>query len=346
MAQFEYAADAVRNITSGINLGNSFDANGHYTGGDITKYETQWGEPPVSRELITLMKESGFNAVRVPVTYKHHFDENGTIDKAWLARVREVTDHILSLGLYCIINIHHDGGEGSWVLSSTAGFESKGELFGELWVQIAQYFEDCGERLLFEGINEPINEKREWLANDEDSIRGTYLFNQRFIDSVRATGGNNAQRNLIVMPYAGSGTQGRLDTFELPHDTVKGRLIVEVHNYDPQGFCWYKAIGQVLRDTWGTDEDHAQIEYFKGIMQQAMKRLDVPMIVGEYGSQDKKNTQERAKQARAFVSAMREIGVKCFWWECGAFSLIDRHENKVRFGEIVRAITQQCTIHD
>lgn len=338
-ANFPTAASTVAAIGAGINIGNSFDANGVYTGADLSRFETQWGEPPVTKDLIRSFKAAGFNAVRLPVTYKHHFDDDGVIDPAWLDRVGEVIDDILSEGLFCITNIHHDGGEGSWVVSSKAGFESKGELFGYLWSQIADRFRSFDSRLLFEGINEPINEKREWLANDPDSVLGTYLFNQRFVDAVRASGGSNAERNLIVMPYAGSGTQGRLDTFELPKDTTKDHLILEVHNYDPQGFCWYKAIGQQLRDTWGDDADLSQIEYFSSLMKSAMDRLGVPAIVGEYGSQDKKNTPERAKQAGAFVNAMRKIGVKCFWWECGAFSLIDRRENRVRFPEIVKAIT-------
>lgn len=337
---FESAKSAVERINAGYNLGNSLDATGKYSGPDITKYELQWGEPFVTHGLIKAVKNAGFNAVRVPVTWKGHFDDEGNIDKAWLGRVGEIVDMVMDEGLYCIINVHHDGGEGSWILSSPEGFERKGRLFGRLWEQIAAYFKDYGERLIFEALNEPINEAREWLANDESSVTGTLLYNQKFVDTVRASGGSNKVRNLIVMPYAGSGTEGRLDTFKMPEDSVSGHLILEVHNYDPQGFCWFKAIGQTLRDTWGSDEDYAQIKRFCGIMQDFMKKNDVPAIVGEYGSQDKHNESERAKHAGEFVRALREIGVKCFWWDCGAFCIMDRKEEKVRFPLIVEAVTK------
>ena len=336
---FESAASAVERITAGYNLGNSLDATGKYDGPDITKYELQWGEPFVTKTFIEALKKAGFDAVRVPVTWKGHFDKDGNIDKAWLGRVGEIVDHVLDLGLYCIINVHHDGGEGSWIKSSPQDFEKNGAVFRYLWQQIAAYFKDYGERLLFEALNEPINEARQWLANDENSVMGTSLYNQAFVDAVRASGSNNSMRNLVVMPYAGSGTEGRLDTFKLPSDPAKDHIILEVHNYDPQGFCWYKAIGQQLRDTWGTTGDLAQIDHFKSLMKAFMDKNNVPAIVGEYGSQDKHNESERAKHAYAFTSAMREIGVKCFWWDCGAFCIMDRKQETVRFPEIVRAVT-------
>ena len=338
---FETAFSAVANSGAGCNIGNAFDAVGHYKGNDISQFETQWGEPPVTRDFIRAIRDAGFGAVRVPVTWKGHFDDSGVIDPDWFDRINEVVDDILGHGMYCIINLHHDGGENSWIHGSRAGYEKSGELFAKLWEQIAAHFRDHGEKLLFEALNEPINEKREWLANDEDSVAGVLAFNQRFVDTVRASGGNNAQRNLIVMPYAGSGTQGRLDTFRMPRDSAAGHLILETHNYDPQGFCWHKAIGQTLRDTWGTDEDYRQTESFSAIMKAFMDKNGVPAIVGEFGSQDKNNEDMRALQAGAFTGAMKKIGVSCFWWECEKFSIFDRKECRVKFPKIVKAITQQ-----
>ncbi|MBO6140888.1 MAG: glycoside hydrolase family 5 protein [Ruminococcus sp.] len=337
---FETAEQAVRNITAGINTGNSLEANGRYTGEDIKQYELQWGEPPLKEELFEAEKAAGFNAIRLPVTWKHHFNENGKIDAGWLEYVASWVDKILSLGLYCILNIHHDGGEGSWIVSSKKGYEQSGELFGLLWEQIAKRFENCGERLLFEAVNEPINEAREWEANDPDSVEGTMLFNQKFVDTVRAGGGNNPQRNLIVMPYAGSGTKGRLDTFKMPDDTAKGHLILEVHNYDPEGFCWHKAPWTVVRDSWGSKEDYEQIAAFAKRLDEFKTEWGVPAIVGEFGSQDKQNEQARALHAKEFVSAMRSIGVKCFWWECGDFCIFDREKCEVRMPLIATALTE------
>ena len=336
--QFEAAISAVANINAGINTGNSLEAHGHYTGDDISGFETQWGEPPLTTELFEAMAAEGFNAVRIPVTWKHHFDEQGIIDPKWLAHVEWAVSEVLSLGLYCIINIHHDGGEGSWIISSTEGFRQKGWLFRKLWEQIAEHFKDYGEKLLFEAVNEPINVERVWTANDPDSIEGTLLFNQCFVDVVRASGGNNAQRNLIVMPYAGAWSAGRLESFIMPKDPAQGHMIFEIHSYDPEGFCWYKAPWTTVRDGWGTADDYAQLNYLTLQLSGFMHKWNVPAIVGEFGSQDKQNEPARAMQAGAFVSAMREIGVKCFWWECGAFCVFNRRECTVKFPEIVKAL--------
>ena len=337
---FETAFKAVENIKIGINTGNSLEANGHYDGDDISRYELQWGEPPLKKELFEAEKAAGFNAIRLPITWKHHFDSEGNIDKAWLEYAASRVDEILSLGLYCIINIHHDGGEGSWIVSTRAGFEKSGALFARLWQQIAKRFEGYGERLLFEALNEPINERREWEANDPDSVEATMLYNQLFIDTVRAGGGFNPQRNLIVMPYAGSGVKGRLDTFKMPADPASDHLILEVHNYDPEGFCWFKAPWTVVRDTWGDEADLEQIAAFAKRLDRFKTEWGVPAIVGEFGSQDKQNEPARAAHAAAFVRAMRQIGVKCFWWECGAFCIFDRKECKVKAPLIVRALTE------
>ena len=336
---FESAGQAVGNIRAGINVGNSLEAHGHYTGNDMTQYELQWGEPPLKIELFEAMAAAGFNAIRLPVTWKHHFDEQGTIDPKWLGYVQQRVDEVLSLGLYCIINLHHDGGEGSWILASKEGFDQKGGIFKRLWEQIAGHFKNYGEKLIFEALNEPINAAREWEANDPDSVEGTRLFNQCFVDTVRASGGNNAQRNLIVMPYAGAYSKGRLDTFTMPDDSAKGHMIFEIHCYDPEGFSWYRAPWTVVRDSWGTPDDYSRIEELKNMLAAFKDKWGVPVVIGEFGSQDKQNEGARALQAGELVRAMGSIGVKCFWWECGAFCVFDRRECEVKFPEIVSALT-------
>ena len=336
---FETAHTAAANMHAGINIGNSFEAHGSYTGDDITQYELQWGEPAVRKELFEAMAAEGFDAIRIPVTWKHHFDEQGIIDKRWLDHVAKAVDDVLSLGLYCIINIHHDGGEGSWIVASKKGFEQSGGLFGKLWEQIAEHFKDYGEKLLFEGVNEPINDARNWTANDPDSVSGVLLYNQLFVDKVRATGGSNAQRNLIVMPYAGAWSYGRLESFKMPDDTAQGHLMIEIHSYDPEGFCWYKAPWTTVRDSWGTPEDYGQLDTLKSALSAFLDKWDVPAIVGEFGSQDKQNEGARALHAMEFIKAMREIGATCFWWECGSYCVFDRKNCTVRFPEIVRALT-------
>lgn len=105
---FETAGQTVNSITAGWNLGNSLDSLDLYTEGKPQNFETAWGNPVTTKKLITTVKNAGFNAIRVPVTWGQHIDDKGNIDKEWLNRVQEVVDYVISQDLYCILNVHHD----------------------------------------------------------------------------------------------------------------------------------------------------------------------------------------------------------------------------------------------
>lgn len=275
---FETATEAVANMRVGWNLGNTLDSNS----GDVNNmwiekwsqrtpkdYETAWGQPVTKPELMKLFKEAGFNAIRVPVTWYPHMeakfqltgtvwdmanDDIGTkIQAAWMKRVHEVVDYVISQDMYCILNIHHDTGASStaWLIASETDYAKQKERYEEVWRQIAEEFKDYDEHLLFEGYNEMLDTYDSWCfasfaaPNNYNSSVATSAYNainsyaQSFVDAVRATGGNNAQRNLIVSTYSassGSGTwsshlQDPLKKLKLPADNVKDHLIFEVHSY-------------------------------------------------------------------------------------------------------------------
>ena len=198
-AEFETAADAVKKMTAGWNLGNTLDAfsTDVAPGSPTDAYETCWGEPVAEEFLIKQFKDKGFDVVRVPVTWWQHMDEEGTVDSVWMARVETVVNYVLNNGMYCIVNVHHDTGAhaDSWIKADSANYEANHERFKKLWTQIAVHFRDYGEKLLFEGYNEMLTgttPDAEWaepknLANLE--VVNKYA--QDFVTTVRATGGNN-----------------------------------------------------------------------------------------------------------------------------------------------------------
>ena len=254
---FETASQAVANMKVGWNLGNTLDA--HSTSvSDPTASETLRGQSVTKPELMQMMKEAGFGAIRVPVTWYPHMATDGTVDAAWMARVKEVVDYVIDQGMYCIINVHHDGNHTTssttspWLRATMDNYNANHERFESLWTQIANAFKDYGELLLFEGYNELLDADNSWnyasFASNEDKYDATVAadayaainaYAQSFVNAVRATGGNNAQRNLIIKTYAACGARGTWSThltepftqLQIPTDPAQNHLIAGVHAY-------------------------------------------------------------------------------------------------------------------
>lgn len=271
-ADFETAKDAVKNMGVGWNLGNTLDANGQtitditndsYWGQQGLESETYWGQPVTKPELLKMMKDAGFGAIRVPVTWYNHMDKDGNVDAAWMKRVHEVVDYVINQGMYCIVNVHHDTGADSyddggkmksyhWIKADEENFNTNKARFEKLWKQIAEEFKDYDHHLLFEAYNEMLDKLSSWCfasfaaTGQYDQAVATSAYNainsyaQSFVNTVRETGGNNAQRNLIVNTYAccsGGGTwnshlKDPLKEMKLPTDAAgEGHMIFQVHAY-------------------------------------------------------------------------------------------------------------------
>lgn len=238
MAQdFENATTAVKNMGVGWNLGNTLDAN------DATKtwtttdqHETCWGQPVTKPELLKMMKEAGFGAIRVPVTWYQEMDANGKVNEAWMKRVKEVVDYVINNGMYCILNVHHDtGADGgsfkSWIKASTDNYNSNKDKYEYLWKQIAETFKDYDQHLLFEAYNEMLDENNTWNepSNKTDGYKAVNDYAKIFVTTVRATGGNNTLRNLVVNTYSSSNTANAMKALELPEES--GHIIFQLHSY-------------------------------------------------------------------------------------------------------------------
>ncbi len=340
----ETAQEAVNNITAGWNLGNALDSCGEwigmYSAGKPENYETAWGSPVTSKKLITTVKNAGFNAVRVPVTWAEHIDEEGNIDEEWFDRVQEVVDYVISQDLYCVLNVHHDAGSDGWVEASAQCYEKNGAKFEGLWTNIAERFKDYGEKLMFESFNEILDSANSWTDSKQiDAYGAVNNFNQLFVDTVRKTGGNNTTRNLMVQVYSASCSVKSLNNFVLPKDSVKDHLIIQVHNYDPQGFTANDATWTTMTDEWGTD---AEKKYFDNLFERLAKfsaKHGVPVVVGEFGANYKGNEPARERYVEYFVTTAAKNGIKCFWWDTGDMAVIDRNNNTEKYPGIIEKLT-------
>lgn len=328
------ATHVVYDLKIGWNLGNTFDAKPAGVTGLST--ETSWGNPKVTKELIDLVKEAGFNAVRVPVTWGNHMDANNQVDPAWMERVAEVVGYVLDNDMYCVLNVHHDTGTDGWLRASRAHDPQMRDQFVALWSQIATRFADHPDKLLFESFNEILTDDNAWNAPPVDAVKVTNELNQLFVDTVRATGGNNALRCLVVNTYAASTDNIALSYFELPKDSIENRLIMEVHVYSPFQF---------------THEDYpTEISYSEPSVKTPISTMfvkfaysGVPVIIGEFGCADKENDIERVSWTKYFVDTATSYGIKCFWWDNGSqYAIINRKRNVVSEPFIVEAMVTEA----
>lgn len=326
---FETATQAVKNMGVGWNLGNTLDANNNNGNRQDLTSETCWGQPYTKPELMKMMKEAGFGAIRVPVTWFPHMDTSNKVDAAWMKRVHEVVDYVLDNGMYCILNVHHDTGDGNfhWLHASTRTYNNVKGKYEALWQQIAEEFKDYGEKLLFEAYNEMLDDYNSWCfatfacsggynATDAaDAYDAINKYAQSFVNVVRATGGNNAKRNLVVNTYGacnGAGTwnshlKDPLKGMKIPTDATAGtgHIAVQVHTYPN-----VKNISSMKTEM--NDMFNALNTYFisKG----------TPVIIGEWGTANNGETDYDVRHdnviefADYFVKKAKEYNCATFHW--------------------------------
>ena len=231
-ADFETAKDAVNNMGVGWNLGNTLDAaDASKTWTTTEQHETCWGQPVTKPELLKMMKEAGFGAIRVPITWYQEMVSEGKVNDAWMNRVKEVVDYVLDNDMYCIINVHHDTGDGKqWLHASTTNYDTNKKKYEYLWKQIAEKFKDYGQKLLFESYNEMLDDNNRWNEpTTDDGYKAINSYAKSFVTTVRNTGGNNKDRNLVVNDYSASSTANAMKALDLPEET--GHIIFQIHSY-------------------------------------------------------------------------------------------------------------------
>lgn len=325
------AMELVKSIYLGWNLGNTLEA----TGG-----ETAWGAPVTTKAVIDKIKELGFNAVRIPCSWNQYLEADSiTIKPAWIERVKEVVNYCIDNEMYTMLNIHWDGG---WMDDNCDASQTSAETITateekvyNLWTQIANAFKDYDEYLIFAGANEPPVENR-------DDMAVLHRYEQAFVNAVRATGGNNTYRNLIVQ---GPSTDiNKTDVWmELPEDPTPARLIVEVHYYDPPHLCldedsetctyfWgepYKQYGPI--DT-GYQEGYVQNQFAK--MKAKFVDKGIPLVIGEFGLIYRKHPDESlqavCEESEGYflgyvAEQAKNYGLAPFLWDTQGNGFFDRN---------------------
>lgn len=333
------AMEFVKNIKIGWNLGNTLDCYGSWISGDTPNYETAWGNPVTTEDMIKTVKKAGFNAVRIPTSWGEHTDQNNKVDEAWMKRVKEVVDYAIDNDMYVILNMHH---ENDWLKLTDKEKAAAQKRFKAIWEQICKTFKNYDEHLIFEAMNEPRTEgsAQEWNGGTKAERDIVNEYNQIFVDTVRASGGNNKTRYIMVTPYAASSSPSALKALKIPNDD---RVIVSVHAYLPYNVALNAGSG----DKELTDNYKREMDYFFKNLNDIFIKKGHAVIIGEFGTINKKNDAERIKIAKYYVSEAKKLGIPCFWWDNGgfgengpneSFGLFDRRNLKWKFNEIVKAL--------
>lgn len=321
----------VKEIKIGWSLGNTLDSTA--TG---INAETAWGNKKTTKEMITAVKDAGFNAIRVPVTWGTHMDAENMVDEEWMNRVQEVVDYAYSQDMFVILNIHHEDWHDPYYDTVDASIEK----LKVLWTQIGTHFAEYDERLIFEGLNEPRkrNTNLEWNGGDKEGHEVVNQLNAAFVETIRGLGGNNAKRHLMLPTYAASSTASAISDFVLPEGDDK--LIVSIHAYLPYAFALG---GNLDQREFTPDEGNAsEIISLMDSLNSSFISKGIPVIIGETGARNKANEDIRAEWAEYYISKAKEIGIPCFIWDNGAFNgtgenfgLLDRLTCSWKFPEII-----------
>ena len=295
------ALEATRLMGNGINLGNTLEACDNNVGiktNTPLSYETHWGQPKTTQAMIDGMKAAGFDTIRIPVAWMtnatHLYEGDYTIDADYMDRVEEVVRYARKAGMYVIINDHWDGGWYGMFGSESAETRALAmEAYKGMWQQIAERFRDYSDYLIFESANEELGGRFDensplycsdsvvTYLNDDERYALTNEINQTFVDVVRATGGNNATRFLLIAGYGTNIDQTCDDRFQMPKDTAVSKLMVSVHYYDPWSYCGASSAASATK--WGKVSDY---EYMDQQLAKMTKFTEAGygVVIGEYGA--------------------------------------------------------------
>ena len=329
------ALEATRLMGNGINLGNTLEACDNNVGiktNTPLSYETHWGQPKTTQAMIDGMKAAGFDTIRIPVAWMtnatHLYEGDYTIDADYMDRVEEVVRYARKAGMYVIINDHWDGGWYGMFGSESAETRALAmEAYKGMWQQIAERFRDYSDYLIFESANEELGTRFDensplycsdsvvTYLTDDERYALTNEINQTFVDVVRATGGNNATRFLLIAGYSTDINQTCDDRFQMPKDTVDSKLMVSVHYYDPWSYCG--ASSAVSATKWGKVSDY---EYLDQQLEKMTKFTEAGygVVIGEYGALPcsdglKDNT---LAYHTAFLDACTKYNLTNCLWDC------------------------------
>ena len=346
----ETAMEFVKHLKLGWNLGNTLDST-------VNEYSTpnnaeqNWGCPITTKAMIDLVKSSGFNTIRIPVTWGEKCSGSDfTIDSAWMNRVQQVVDYAIDDGMYVILNIHHDNsprGNNASFYPDQSHYDNSIKFITSVWKQVATRFEGYDSHLIFETLNEPRlvgNSQYEWTGGNAEARQIVNEYNAAALKAIRATGGNNTKRFVMMPGYAASSNAVAVNDIVLPDDD---HLIVDIHGYAP----WDFALNRTGTNQWSQNSGTYDIVSIFETAKNKFLNKGIPVVIGEFGALNKENESARAVWAKYYTETASSYGIPCVWWdnnqffdsrqvEGEAFGLINRNNLTVAYPQIMAALVE------
>ena len=352
----------VKDMKIGVSLGNTFDAYNDTSLKDEMDAETTWCGIKTTEQMIKDFHAAGFETIRIPVSWHNHIvDDDCTISETWMDRVNTVVDWAIKDGMYVILNIHHDNHEEAKGFYPDRAHQAQSEKYiRRIWEQLSERYKEYDDHLIFEAMNEPrlVGHQYEWWfpAGDADvaeSVQCINELNQLFVDTVRASGGNNGTRYLMCPGYDASPDGALHPDYKLPDEPADytgtvSHIMVSVHAYTPYSFALDlngTSYFNIERKNGTTDIDN-----FMSKLYQKFVVKGTPVVIGEFGAVDKdKNLQERVEFAAYYVAKARSYGMTALWWDNNAFTgngeslgLYYRRGGYFIYEDIVKALMSYC----
>lgn len=324
------AAEIAADMGAGWNLGNSLESENN---------ETYWGNPKTTKAMIDKIADRGFKTLRIPVRWDDNYTDwsNYTINSDYMRRVEEVVNYGLDDNMYVIINVHHNDLQ-KWVSTdSSTQWRVKSEL-SSIWTQIADHFKDYGDKLIFEVNNEPRCDE-DWGGNSAyyDCVN---QYNEAARSAIRATGGNNSRRLVMLPTYCASSDSPKLYGWKnLSNDDM---VAVSIHAYKPFDFA-YEGNGH----NYWTNDDYNQLKSNFDEMYSVFVSKGIPVVIGEFGATEKGNYDARVTYAREYAKLAKSYGMPCLWWDNNSygygaekFGIFDRNSCSFKYGRIADAMIE------
>lgn len=329
---------------------------------DVNYCETSANNLALTQKNVDGLKAYGFNNIRIPVAWSNLMDisEDGmtyTINSDYMDRVEEVMNYCLNNEMYVIVNIHYDG---DWWGQFGDAEQSVRDMawarYRQIWTQLAERYEEYSDRLIFESANEELGDRLndDWRLRSTSNKTGVLTvdeqfetlnqINQEFVNIVRASGGNNEKRYLLIAGYSTNIDMTCDDRFQMPKDTEENgvsKLSVSVHYYSPWNYCggseYHQGEGDAPRlFTWGSDKD---LEQMRGYLDKMKKFTEqgYGVIIGEYGVQTTAadGIPEYIREVARYALAYGMIPVL---WDNGSW--YNRGKNLINYGNVADAILE------
>ncbi len=330
--------ELIKEFQIGWNLGNSLDAVSKNSLAGL-EHEIAWENPYTSKEMIDFVIHAGFQVIRFPITWYPHFLDNDSymIDPAWMARVKKLVDYAYNQKVYVIINTHHE----NWHYPSVDNFEKASHILQHVWTQIAEFFSEYDEHLIFEGLNEPrlMNHPTEWIGGTKEARSVLNQLNAVFVQTIRQSNGNNPKRHLMIPTHGASVKKEAVEDMIVPDNKV----IVSTHAYVPTDFC---IVENGIAAFHSNDPNSTrQIDSCFALLKETFIDKKIPVIIGEFGASSRDNLSDRVVHAKYYLETARKTGIPCIWWDNGyvegtrdLFGLLNRKTVQWAFPEIVDAL--------